>query len=853
MRLTFRKKGLSKEVRRRIAFLLGIFFVALVAFGIIFNFKEEDEITPIAAPTLPIVRIAVGDDTYSSLHGYVNEMDQTFMRDTVIPIDQSRVLPLSIDKYDATVTSLRYEIRSLDTSRKIAETEITDYTDNGEYITAEPVLQTLVEVGTEYLFTLVAECDGRDVYYYTRILIPDEAHEKECYDFAMYFHNLAITGRYSELVTYLEPDGEGDPDSLGYVNIHSTPAQIGWGGFDGIELDTPVVEYKDISAGYNVIELTFQMAHDTDAGYKAYYNVNEYFKVRYSEDRMYLLDYERRMEEILQPNHVEINANLMRAGIVTGEDSIGANETGTILCFEQAGALYEYNLPNSKLTKIFDFREGDLVDARTNYDAHSIRLLNVDETGALDFVVYGYMNAGPHEGECGIELYHYDSTINVAKEQVFVSSTKSYQILSAGFSELLYRSKAGDFYLMVEGTLLHIDLMTIQKNEMMQDLASSQYAISESGRYFAWVDDDVVGDTIHVMDLELETSYDIEADAGEVLRVFYFMEENLVYGRVRVADIAKDISERTIYPAYAINIVSAEDSSHEILKEYKKSGYYVTDVTKEAYMLYLDRVTKSVEGGVSYTESSFDTIVDSSGERYSAVSVETKPDDIMGSVTYYALDVSVNDDSVRFAKRDEAGLVMESDNVTVKLGSGASTKYFVYVGSRVVLADSDLTNAIARADEEMGIVVDNRQEYIWKRGKAAYRTALKNLTVGTHDEESRTDAKAISTILAREGENIEVNVLLERGDSAYKILSGALKDRHILDLTGCSVQEVLYYVYLGNPVYAKTGDGSACLIVGYDAYNVILYNPATGELEKKGLNDSAEYFGQYGNIFISYI
>ena len=40
------------------------------------------------------------------------------------------------------------------------------------------------------------------------------------------------------------------------------------------------------------------------------------------------------------------------------------------------------------------------------------------------------------------------------------------------------------------------------------------------------------------------------------------------------------------------------------------------------------------------------------------------------------------------------------------------------------------------------------------------------------------------------------------------------------------------------------------VLTGYDQYNVILYQPETGESWKMGLNDSSAYFSAAGNDFI---
>lgn len=74
-----------------------------------------------------------------------------------------------------------------------------------------------------------------------------------------------------------------------------------------------------------------------------------------------------------------------------------------------------------------------------------------------------------------------------------------------------------------------------------------------------------------------------------------------------------------------------------------------------------------------------------------------------------------------------------------------------------------------------------------------------------------------------------------------------------LDLSGCSLDSVLYEVSAQRPVIAKTGDNTSVVIVGYDEYNTYLYDPAKGETYPYGMNDSTDLFEKAGNIFLTYI
>ena len=833
-----------------------LFLICLVAFEILFNLRHEDEVTVIAAPTLPLVSVTALDHEMCELHGYVNEMDASYMRDAVIPLGSDRHLPITINTYDAPITDISYEIRSLDTSRKIAETTISDYRIEGARIYAEPVIETLVEAGSEYLWILTLNVNERPVHYYARILLPVDSHENDCLNFALDFHNSAIAGDIDKIIPYLETSQDEDPDTLGLVTIRSTYQQVCWQGFDGVESEAPLIEFKDISPNYNALELRFRMTRNNE-GNTEYYDVTEYFKIKYTEDVMYLLDYERRMEQVFMPLYAKVTDEYLTLGVVTGEDPYISNETGTVVAFVQAGALYEYNKSQDKLIRIFDFRGNDIGDKRTNYSEHGIRLLNIDETGAVDFVVYGYMNAGPHEGECGIDLYHYDSTTNLSKEQAFLASEKSFQILGSGFSELLYRSEKGDFYIMVDGTLMHVDLTTMHQNEMLSNMSEDQYAVASSSRYIAWIEDEIASDTIKIMDLENETVTEVHSDNGELLRVLAFMDNDLVFGKVKKSDIAKGLSDRYMYPMYKLIIGSVPNPDENILKPYEKAGYYITDVTKSSYTLYLDRVQHAPEeSGLTYISADADTIMNSSGERYSSVPLENIPDEKLGRISRFKIGETESEtkkENIHQVKLGYSGLVITPDLVTITADtSGASTTYYVYVGSRVVLSGNDVVKSIIRADEEMGIVVNNKQDYIWKRGRAGYRNPFTNISVGEKDAESFGSARALSAMLVYAGEDVDVTSLLARGESPYDILNNILKDYTILDLTGCSVSEILYYVYLGEPVYARTGPDTAVLIVGYDAANIFVYDPITDETTRMSSDDAGEYFGNLGNVFLTY-
>ncbi len=77
--------------------------------------------TAMKEATLPIVQFYEGNNSVAQLHGYVSEMNITKMRDGIVPVDHTRLLPLKINTYGQKIRGIAYEIRSLDDSRLVAK------------------------------------------------------------------------------------------------------------------------------------------------------------------------------------------------------------------------------------------------------------------------------------------------------------------------------------------------------------------------------------------------------------------------------------------------------------------------------------------------------------------------------------------------------------------------------------------------------------------------------------------------------------------------------------------------------------------------------------------------------------
>ena len=199
-----------------------------------------------------------------------------------------------------------------------------------------------------------------------------------------------------------------------------------------------MVRLREI-AGQTASVLVDYMVSTSEGKNTTYYMVREYFRVRYSTERMYLLDYERTMTQIPDTEHMYANDKILLG--ITGTDiPMQESEDGNIVVFEVANRLFSYDVISNRLAVIFSFYDAENADWRTVYDQHSIKILNVDEGGNIQFAVYGYMNRGRHEGEVGVQVYTYNSSLNTVEELIYIPVDTTYSVLSAELKQQIGRA-----------------------------------------------------------------------------------------------------------------------------------------------------------------------------------------------------------------------------------------------------------------------------------------------------------------------------------------------------------------------------------------------------------------------------
>lgn len=838
-----------KKTIIRIAVCVVVFLASALIIGSIMNQGHNNMTMEMAPATLPMITMESGGVACNELHGNTVEMDVAYQKDCITLLGEGRQANFTVDTFGREITGISTEVRSIDGSRLIENSEVTGWKANGKSFSVSLTLKDLIDTNTQYSLTLILELEGEQkVYYYTTILWNDDVHISEILEFATDFHGKLYDKEVAkELTKYLEPNSKlTDNGTFHKVNIHSSFQQITWGSLEPVQEDAASIRLTQISG--NVASLLMDFVVSTGEGKnKIYYNVEEYYRVRYTSERMYLLDYERTMTQIPDTTRMYANDKIL-LGITDENVDMMESADGNTVVFSDMGQLLSYNAATNGLTVIFSFYDKDNADRRTLYDNHGIKILDVDEGGNVKFAVYGYMNRGRHEGETGIQIISYDNSLNTIEEEVYIPYSKSYAVLKDEMEQLLYRNRQQHVYFFLENGVYDVDLENRSAEQLVSIRQDDSLQVSENHEIIVWQEGDDINHSnqLNVRNLNTGEQTVIRAEDGEAIRPLGFMGEDIIYGVARESDIRTENSGQIFYPMYKVCI---SNSSGDNLKEYGQDGIYIVDCAIEGNQITLSRIQRSENG--SYQEILDDQIMNNVEEEPGQNKVVTADIDIYERYVQIQTKTTIDTKTIKVLNPKE--VVFEGGRELTLDAVSEVSRYYVYNAYGVQGIYSAPGKAVKEAYDSAGVVANDRGITVWLKGNRVSRNQIMAIK-----EESVTDQKnsrtvCLDNILRHAGITRNTEYDLAQGKTAIQILEENMTGVQVLDLSGCSLDAVLYYVNQDIPVLAILEDGEAVLVTGFNEFNVVIMEPSTGKLYKKGMNDATTWFAENGNHFISYM
>ena len=816
------------RMRKKAGILLCVFIAAIaVCFVLTQNFltgEEERVYVSMEEASLPVVYVNSMGREMNPLRGYVQEMNQT-AADSLTILPEDRALSVRIAGYGGSVTGIRYEIRSLDQEQLVERTALSSWETGEDGVRASLPIQNLIARDEAYELCLIAGLDdGREARYYTRILWSSDGRAQEMVDLAVDFS--AKTFDYEqarELTTYLEPDPAADNSSLGHVTLQSDFDQITWGGMNVQPAGDKQVTLRQLDGIMGNVELKYPVLD----GVGNTYEVTENFTMKWDAQRVYMMSYDRTMDQVFSGDTDLISGKRILLGIAADpEITVKKSENERYTAFVVNRDLWQFDRGDkdhdASLMKLFSFRSEDQTDLRDNFDGHDIRILDVDDSGNVSFLVCGYMNRGIHEGMVGAACYSYSQEENTLEERFFFPTSQSYEELAIDLDRLAKLGGNGMFYVYLEGSVYAVDLNSNEYLVVARGLKEGTYAVSGDQSRLAWQDgsEPYGAETVHVMNLETGVGQDIHGEPGELVKVLGFVENDFIYGTAGQDDLWMEGNRVIGLPVRRLQIV---DDSLNVQADYEKDGIYISNVQVTEGRIRLDQMAKTGNG---YEKAGEDIIVcnmevGASGE----ADVGWYAFDDRKRLYFVQLDQEVAENARIRVNAPESVTYDMSD--TLQLRSAAQQDgalYRAYGNGRLLGISEKLADAIALCYDSMGYVTAEDGSIVWDR---VDRSSAANIR----------DGMTAAARLLRYLDSFSTDT--EYSDGV-----------RVMDVGGATLHQVLYYVGKGCPVAAYEPDGSYRLITGYDQTGITVLDPASGESIQMKTEEAESYYSARRSDFV---
>ncbi len=830
-----------KRIIAKIVTCIVVFILTVLISSRFMNQENIDSTEEMDPSSYPVVYMKSDGEWINCLHGYSNPMNGTVNRDSITPIDSDRNVEFRVSKSGLNIETIKVELRNVRDERLIESTAITPGFSE-DFIEGKIELKDLIEANREYILIIVLSDGNKEVRYYTKIVNAQELDVHSKIEFVKSFHEATFDKEKAKSISpYLEPD-DSWKGSYAHTNIHCNLNQITWGDLQVFEETDPDITIKEIGKNVAIFSVStiVSMPGEID---KDYYTVTEYYRIRQTNERFYLLDYDRELNQIFRTDKNVVKEKVITMGICDDNIDLVETESGNIVAYVSNNRLYSYNSGDNSFISVFGYYSGTHLDKQALNNNHKVKILSMDEMGNIYFMVYGYINRGKREGRTGIAVYYYDYAMNSIEEQLFLPDNRSFEVLKSDVEQLNFLDSKRNLYLFLEQSIISINLESREGKVIVRNLKEGSFKVSDSNTMVAWKEGEKTeSNPLTLMNLSTKRKTVIGENTGEIIIPFGFMQEDLVCGYATEFEANNDANSKI--PMYKIVLVNGEG---DVLMKYERDDVYVVDAIMQDNQITLERIDSSNRSRIPN-----DQIISSKIAKEMSSKVSLVPNGTRENIVEILLALGSSKGNVKnLVPKFVVSEYFDTDKPDT--GEEDLLLYYVYGLKSIDGVYTKAYSAVAKGEELSAVVVDNRGNYVWKPGELLTKNQIMKFTAQSSSSERSSLAVCLDEILNFEGIQADSQSELNAGKTATEILEEKLNKKEVLNLQGCSLSSVLYYISNEKPVLALTTSGEAVLIVGYNEFNTVIMNPATGTLAKTGMQDSERFFAQFQNRFITYI
>lgn len=841
-----------KHVYRALIFVL--FFVGSALFfgG---NMKETKGVGSVkcieaANPSFPIMTVRTQGYDINVLHGYNSNLKASLNRESMTPVGIDKKLLFLVSEDSLKIRKIKYELRKVNDSTLMEANDVSviDDTKEGKVITV--VFDTTLDQGKEYAMKITAITkEGKKIHYFTHLKYYSDSFLQEKMTFITDFHNNTLKKNgVNNISQYLESYATDfvDGEDYAHVDIKSSKALVGWGSLSPQVISDVVPTIKEYNTETAAVCMEYYVSINGADSKKEICNVKEFYRVRYSGGRMYLLKFERDMQSMFRFDNLDLDSQKFDLGVI---DSTGTNvlysENDNRVAIAQSGELWQYSVNDNTMHQVFSFL-GDSEDyKRAGYNQHDIKIMSIDDDGNMNFCVYGYMNSGDYEGCVGMLWYKYIATDMRLEEQLFIPMDTTYQILKENLDEFSYVNGANVFYFAMNNSVYCYDEVSKELQTIAKNISQDEYCYVKEVGMLAWQQKTK---NITMLDLETKKQRKIKAGKGECIKLIGTIDTNVVYGLAKTGDIAENIDGSDMFPMYKVVIVDKEGN---VLKEYEKNGVYVISAEVKNNVIKMECAKKSMG---TYTKVNDESIQSHATESVSEKRKSSKTLENGLVIRYLQMANGIKIEAKPTLQTSKQTVITENSVVRLDNELDSIRKYYVYAEGVITESFQSPNKAIMAAEESMGAVINNKNQVVYERAGKYKNNAIGNIESVTMGGGTNTKGACLSMVLKYNHVSCDSKKLSESDKSVYSLLKANMDETSdVVNLKGCTLDEVLYFVSGGRPVIALTENNTFVVITEYTETSVTYIDPVTGKSKTVGMKAGENMFEKSGNTFVSYV
>lgn len=845
----------EKKIRTAII-AIGVFVVTFTIGIIVFNRvllrNFDDSTTELGGYSLPVMEICQGEDqTYNLMAPYEEDVELSLVRNYIAVADGDHNIDIRLHTGGYDITAIQYVLFDRNEEEPIAEGTLNKLEEDKDVKNATISLGSGLKQGkTSYLKLSVRTDTDTRFHFYTKVVLGTDYHLAEYMQFAQDFHDAIFRKeREDELALYLEPSGKSARD-FSHVDIHSTTEDVFFGDMNVSKEGSDSFICHEINGTYGVIEIRTLISTEVSEGILQYYNMVETYKLRYTPERIFLLDYDRNLTAYYNPAIIDGSVNGLGIGINDpGSVDYILTDSAKKLCFVVNQQLWYYDYSNTDIYKVYSLPTENLGDYRNKLDDHDIKIISMDPSGNILYAVYGIFTRGNHQGRNGIELMRFNAAEHKSTEIGFFTSQVPFTSMKDDLNKLAYLNEKNVFYCLLGGDLHMVDLEEKEDIILKSGIVNEALTASKDNHLIAIEKAGSVrkNTAIELMDLNSGEKHTFEAEGSNRIHAVGFLSSDFIYGDVHAADIVRNSAGKLLVPMNRLHIADIYGAE---VKTYKKSNRFIVDTKIKDNVLEMalyKRVARSFKdtGKVDYIRYKESNEVDD-------ISFAMKYTEPFRNQVYIRMPAFIYVQNVPDEMFTAISELASGDEIKLNASGIIVKQYYVNASGVEQAAFGTLTEAIQYADKVRGNVVDSDEKTLWTCAFDSYAKVAGMDKVKKCKNNAASLGACLHMIAAENGKNID-GTDAARGDGKPEKLLEKCTDGEILNLRGISLTDVLYYIHLGSPVLARMQNGRYVVVMSYNSTKIRYLDPVTGQSTVTDREELEKSLGKAGNVFYSYV